>query len=270
MNSLFKIGVAGALALSGSVVAHAGITVGTSSFVTGDVVLYADVFNSSGSLVQSYAGDTGVAVSSVASGILPPTFKDTNLGTLLTAATGNTLVWALEGGGGINSGGSNAGEELISSGTKAAIGIDNLSGNTLAGMVSGLDQAVKNGINPGLGSATSGLFGTSTAAPGLGGSGFNPNALAADATNWFGNTGNIATTGLNTSSSLFLLTSTDQSAGTSALLSTLFNVSLTSSGLTFTALGGTVPLPPAIWLLGSGLLALAAVGRRKAGFPNFA
>ena len=46
--------------------------------------------------------------------------------------------------------------------------------------------------------------------------------------------------------------------------------SLSQSGLTLTGTGsgggggGTVPLPAAVWLLGSGLLGLAGVARRKA------
>jgi hypothetical protein len=42
--------------------------------------------------------------------------------------------------------------------------------------------------------------------------------------------------------------------------------SLTNDTLTFTGNGGTtpVPLPAAVWLLGSGLLGLAGVGRRRA------
>jgi hypothetical protein len=48
---------------------------------------------------------------------------------------------------------------------------------------------------------------------------------------------------------------------TTSLLGT-FN--LTGNTLTYTAAGGpTVPLPAAVWLLGSGLLGLAGVGRRR-------
>lgn len=262
MNSLFKIGVAGALALGGSVAANAAITVGTTSNATGNVVLFADVFNSSGSLVQSYAGDTGIAVTSVGGGTQPSTFTDSNLNTLLSAASGNTLLWALEGGGGIN-----GGTELISSGTSNAIGIVNQSGATLDQMIFGLNADIKN-LNGNLGSATSGLYGSSTAAAGQGGSGFNPSNLGADAANWFGGTGEIATKGLNTQSALYLLTSTTQDSSSSGAQSTLFNVALTSSGLVFSQ-SGSVPLPGAVWLLGSGLLGLAGVARRKAGFASF-
>ena len=40
-------------------------------------------------------------------------------------------------------------------------------------------------------------------------------------------------------------------------------MSLTANGLVYTPATGTVPLPAAVWLLGSGLLGLAGVARRK-------
>ena len=43
----------------------------------------------------------------------------------------------------------------------------------------------------------------------------------------------------------------------------LGNVTLTAAGLVFSTTA-PVPLPAAIWLLGSGLLGLFGIGRRKA------
>jgi hypothetical protein len=55
-------------------------------------------------------------------------------------------------------------------------------------------------------------------------------------------------------------------ASTTAFSLGTLNFSLANDTLTFTGNGGTapVPLPAAVWLLGSGLLGLAGVGRRRA------
>ena len=261
MNSLIKIGVAGALALGGSVAAHASIVVPTSSGSTGDLVLFADVFNGT-TLVTSYVGDTNISVDSVGSGTNPGTFTDSNLNTLLASATaGTTVQWALEGGF------AHSGPQpyMVSSGTATALGKQ--SGQVLTEMAGGLVSEISN-VN-GYISGSSGLF-TSDGNSALGGSGFNPGATAQDVTNWYGYTGNVATTGLGTESGLYLMSAASTAGGALnlATVSDLFNVALTSSGLVFSSLssgGSPVPIPAAVWLLGSGLLGLAGVARRKAG-----
>ncbi len=257
MNNLVKLGVAGALALGGSMAAHATITVPTSSGTTGDVLLWADVFSSSGSLLEAYVGDTGVSVDSIGAGNKPSgTFDDSNLASLLSLATGtNTILWVLEGGDG------HAGPSpyLVSStgGTLAAT-IGNQSGLSLTDWGSGLASEISNSVIPLTGSGTSALSSSDSA---IGGTGFNPFHLGADVTNWYGNAGNVATTGLGTVASFYLATAPNQSGGTAATLTKLFNVTLTASGLTYSSLA--VPIPAALWLLGSGLLGLAGVARRK-------
>jgi hypothetical protein len=85
---------------------------------------------------------------------------------------------------------------------------------------------------------------------------------------YYGVYANQAQLALNQSSSLYAITQqSGQTDGTSFNLGTAM---LTGSGATldlvFTGNGGTtpVPLPAAVWLLGSGLLGLAGVGRRRA------
>jgi hypothetical protein len=135
--------------------------------------------------------------------------------------------------------------------------------NTEASIVnaspSGLNVDV-NSLNLNLGGANStnqGVFGTSTSAGGttlnLYGGGLDMTGLTGvapgTAATLYGVTGNGTGTGATTAFSL----------GTA-----LF--SLANDTLTFTGNGGNtpVPLPAAVWLLGSGLLGLAGVGRRRA------
>jgi hypothetical protein len=149
------------------------------------------------------------------------------------------------------------------------------------------------GSGPTAGSATTGIL--KTALPGviggagwagdvsslatspLDGSGFNATtqgiigtsgSKSLTSTDYYGVYANQAGLLLSQSSSLYAITQqAGQTDGTSFNLGTAM---LTGSGATldlvFTGNGGStpVPLPAAIWLLGSGLLGLAGVGRRRA------
>jgi hypothetical protein len=255
MKNLVKVGVAGALALSGSMAAHAAIAVGTSSnTTTGDVILWANVYNSSGTLVDAYVGDTGVAVANLPAAT---TFTDSNLNTLLAQGVGNTIIWALGGG---NPGGS-TGTPLLVSSTNAATCIrTNMCGSFNNGAElqgSGGAQGTQvNSINSIIGTNTSEL---TTNVSMQGGTGFSPLQSVNDEHNWYAGTNSIAVTGLNVASTLYKLTAAGTAVGNLATYTALESVTLTSAGLVFTA----VPLPAAVWLLGSGLLGLAGVARRK-------
>jgi hypothetical protein len=260
MKNLMKLGVAGGLAF-GAVAAHASIVIPTSSGNTGDVVLFADVFNGN-TLVNAYAGDTGVSVDSIGGGTKPTgTFEDPNLQALLASATaGTTVIWALEGGGG------HAGAPspyMVSSNNAANSAqpkpFGNQTGATLTGWNIGLSSQLSN-IN-GLinGSGTSITIANDSQASGTG---FNPFALGQDVTNWYGYTNSIATSGLGTSSTFYLLTAPSQSGGAAVTTKALFTATLTSAGLSYSNIV-TTPIPPAVWLLGSGLLGFAGVMRRR-------
>jgi hypothetical protein len=259
MNNLSKLGIAGSLAL-GSVAAHAAIAVPTSTNgYLGNVILFADIFNGT-TLVAAYAGDTQATVASVGAGTAPTTaFEDSNLSTFLGQAAGNTVVWAVEGGG-INS---SQNPFLVSSSPKVGQLQNANNGSQLTSMGTALYSQI-NSINSTLGGAGSSLLSTIDNANG--GTGFNPQALAADLSNWGGATANVAQTGLGSTATLYTLTATGQSGTSNSTTTPELTVSLTSNGLVYSALpgGGTVtPLPAAVWLLGSGLLGLAGVGRRK-------
>jgi hypothetical protein len=263
MKNLVKLGVAGALALGGSMAAHATITVPTSSGTTGDVVLWADVFNGS-TLVKAYVGDTGITVDSAGGGTMPTgTFTNTNLNSLLSMVTGtNTIYWVLEGGDG------HAGPSpfLVSSNnpTNAAaqfpFGVQ--SGSTLTNFGTGFAATLTDIVNPLVGTGSSALA-NSDGGSTTNGTGFNPFATAADTANWQGNSHtNVSTEGLGTGATFYVLSAANQQAGTIPTITALYTATLTASGLTFSPLSA-VPLPAALWLLGSGLLGLAGVARRK-------
>jgi hypothetical protein len=260
MKNLTKLGIAGSLAL-GSVAAHASIAVPTSTNgYLGNVVLFADIFNGT-TLVAAYAGDTGATVASVGAGTAPTTaFEDSNLSSFLSKAAGNTVVWAVEGGG-INA---SQNPFLVTSSTSLGQLQNANNGSTLTSMGTALYDQI-NSINSTLGNVGSSLLGTIDNANG--GTGFNPQALAADLSNWGGATANVAQTGLGSKATLYALTAGGQAITSNSTTTAELTVSLTSNGLVYSALGGgggtVTPLPAAVWLLGSGLLGLAGVGRRK-------
>src|SRR5580692_9121751 len=98
MGTIVKLTVGGALAL-GAVSANAAI--GTPSSGSSDAILFAEVLNGS-TVVASYAGDTGVSLSSLIGGTNTTSTVlsgDSNLSALFAAnGAGDTLYWAIEGG----------------------------------------------------------------------------------------------------------------------------------------------------------------------------
>jgi len=133
--------------------------------------------------------------------------------------------------------------------------LNNLQSQIVNATPSGLNGDVTT-LNTNLGAATStnqGVFGTATSAGGtalnLYGGGLDMSGVApGTAVTLYGVTGNGSGSGSTTAFSL----------GTAIF--SLANDTLTFTGNTTSA----VPLPAAVWLLGSGLLGLAGVGRRRA------
>jgi hypothetical protein len=264
MKNLIKLGVAGVLALSGTMAAHAAVVVPTSSN-PGNVLLFADVFNSSGTLVDAYAGDTGIAVTSIGGGTKPSTFTDSNLNTLLGAASGNTVIWAIEGGGGLTG---TTNPYIVASNsntTKPIFGITP-SGATLVNIGTGLTSEAT-GLNGELSTTATSETILNDKPTGQAGTGYNPLGTTNDASNLYGSTNEISTVGLGSTAGVYLLSAAGTGTGQLATQTELFTATLTSAGLSFSALGNgnAVPIPAALWLLGSGLLGLAGVARRKVG-----
>jgi len=265
MNTIVKLSVAGALSM-GYVSAHAAIATPGSSSYTGDALLFAEVLNSSGSVIGSYAGDTGVSISSlvgktVASGT---TYTDSNLATLLSqgtagAAAGDTVEWAVIGGSWTATNPSDDATPGVAQFMLTTSNLPQLSSRTNQNLVS-WSNSITNTIslvNANAGGASN-VYATSSAAGGIW-----------DSTKLTGNIYNLLTAGaatnvngIGTSGALYYVTGN----GVKDVVPVDYEtVTLTSAGLEFTTPSSVsaVPLPPAIWLLGGGLLGLAGISRRK-------
>jgi hypothetical protein len=272
MNTIAKLSVAGVLSL-GYVSAHAAFVSPTSTS-PGDVLLFAEVLNSSGSVIGSYAGDSGVAVTkSLASGTLISASNDANLQQLITLGTTgtNTIEWAVEGGGGTNPNGS-AGQYGVTgnaaflttltspTGLAGTTGVNLNNWHSLGGVQGSTGTVPTINTTLGTNSTATSIFGTATASAGV----WDTTNLNSNVQNWYQNGANTAQTGLTgaTASTLYYVTGGGTN-GSQNLVSSIGSVSLTADGLTFTTGQAAVPLPAAFWLLGGGLLGLVGVGRRK-------
>jgi hypothetical protein len=271
MNPILKTSLAAALTL-GAVSAHAAFTVPSTSN-PGDLILFAEVLNSSGTIVGSYAGDTGVTVLGTQAAIAAKQTASMNDGTgnlasLLALNTGtNTLVWSIQGGGQLSAND----YELADIGAAQFVTTQaNNSTTQLGGRTSGsLDgwNAITNTasqLNTNSHGASS-VFGPAASTAGI----FDTTGVSVNPSNWYLVGGATGVTGTGTAWNLYGVTgATDPNTGASGpvTLSLLGTATLSANGVTFGASGGgtPVPLPAAIWLLGSGLLGLAGVGRRKA------
>jgi len=259
MNKLVSVSAAGALTL-GAVAAHASISAPSSG--SSDAILFAEVVNASGSAVASYAGDTGISISTIVAGLSGSTTvlgSDTNLAKLFAAdAAGDTIDFAVLGGQYTSISGAPGTMKFLST-------VLNNSTTTLSGATTGsltkfalLNSDVST-INSNSGGASS-VEGPNPATAGVW-----------DVTNtgtvayWDG--ASIANyNALGTTENLYYVTGKGTAPPTKVAFTLEGTASLSASGLTLTGTGSTppVPLPPAVWLLGSGLLGLAGVARRKA------
>jgi hypothetical protein len=267
MNTTIKLAVAGALSL-GAIAAHADIALPATDSST--VLVFAEVLTSGGTVLASYAANTGVSVTSAFNGVNATYAGDANLAALFAAdGTGDTLVWAVQGGQytGLNTTGvqkAAGSTNIVSTLTNPSQVASKNTGNLVA-MNTGLTNFVPN-LNTNIdnnGNGTS-VEGASAATAGI----WDLNTTSG-ASAWFGQSLVTPITGTGTVALYSITgggTATTGSATTKIPLLTNGTVTFSAAGVTFATNSSPppVPLPPAVWLLGSGLLGLAGVARRKA------
>jgi hypothetical protein len=295
MNRILKTAVGAALAAASTgAFAMTAVESGSS-----DLVLWVQADNSSGTVLGTYAFDTGLTISSIfgttfTSGAnlvtLPgvsQTFSTIGAGSTETLASflstyntgSNTIQWALEGGFYTTTGAGATNGNTATQGAAEAIFTSTLAGastpNGVTGLTNGsLEQLLNGFANTGasppsgaggvdsLVSLTANASGTTTAATwtntdqakfGIFSNGTSSDAIvgvgpATEAL--YGVTGNNPTSHI----------------GSAILQSYLFGTASLSAAGVLTLVGNatsTVPLPGAVWLLGSGLFGLLGVSRRR-------
>jgi hypothetical protein len=272
MNPILKASLAAAMTL-GAVSAHASFAVPSSSS-PGDLILFAEVLNSNGVVVGSYAGDTGVSVlgtqAAISSGqVASMNDGTTNLASLLALDTGtNTLKWSIQGGGQLSGSDAELGDvgaaQFVTTQTNNNTAQLSIRPTGVLDTWANITKTAQS-LNTNSGGASS-VFGTATASAGI----FDTTTVNTNPATWYLAGGGTAVTGLG-SSNAWNLYGVTGSGNSTVELSILGTASLSASGVTFAPTATTtVPLPAAIWLLGSGLLGLAGVGRRKAVVPTAA
>jgi hypothetical protein len=289
MNTIVKIGVASALAF-GYASAHAAISQPATG--SSDLILFAEIINSTtGSVVSSYARDTGISIDSVfPSGSLNPSgtavplstgftnislpsginvAADANMTAFLAQdTTGNVLEWSVQAGEYANGDGSTTNLKVTGNGkflTTSQQPVTVITGKNVGNLAkwANIDGTVTS-LNTNITSGSS-VLGTSAAAAGI----WDPQAGNTNVAGWFGGNGPLTYPGLLTdqrgaTQALYGVTGNGGSATTKIQVYSLGNFTLTADGALTTPTVSSVPIPAALWLFGSGLLGLAGVGRRKA------
>ena len=268
MNTTIKLAVASALSL-GAVAAHADIAANSTGSST--MIGFAEVINSSGATVASFAVNLGVSVSAAYAGTNTAALGNgANLSALFLAdAAGDTIVWGVEGGQYTGANNQNtqktAGDTMnvstavnptqITTKSSPALVSQN---NTLAAAITLLNSNIDTNGN---GTSVEGASASTAGVWDINGG----NQIY----NWQGNgpSSNITYGGSGTQTVALYDMTGNGSLTTKLTEVTNGNVSFSAAGFQFSTASSTpppVPLPPAVWLLGSGLLGLAGVARRKA------
>jgi|SRR5271165_1419827 len=285
MNIALKKAVTAALTAGAALASVGAHALGTVSSGSSDLVLWIDDHNNTAGTDRFYALDTGFSLNTLLptgslvsnavlnttiSGVTATIAASPTLQTFLGGdGASDTVTWAVEGGQFFNSLGTGATSTATKGAGKAKVVFSSVLGTTgpsavIAPLQLGSMDTYLNGMNnlTGGNSALSGILGASgtetTAATWSSGDqakfGVLGNATLADTQS----PSATPTTGVL---QLFGLTG---NGNTSTLQSyELGTVSFTTNGtLTLTA-NAPVPLPAAVWLLGSGLLGLFGVSRRR-------
>jgi hypothetical protein len=200
--------------------------------------------------VNTITGDTGFSYN---------LSTDSNLTSFLTAASSDTLNWGIIGGTFAGTGASGRPIGAARFTVTDLLSSDVLNVSQGASITGGIPNGLATDINllntnlAGGNSTGQGVFGTTTSSGGT-----TLNSL-------YGSQINVAGVAPGSSVTLYGVTGNGTKVGTGFAYS-LGNASFNLTGdiLSFTGNGSAVPLPAAAWLFGSGLLALAGIGRRRA------
>jgi hypothetical protein len=207
--------------------------------------------NGTTGVVNTYTGSSSFSIDVGA---------DSNLGTFISGSSASSLQWGITAGSSFGTGpGSSI---IIATGTGASADSDSYSiaksslpaaiGTAgLAGDVANL--VLQNTDGSGANATLNGIIGT-------------PSSKSGTNITYYGYFPNQSGASLTTSQTLYAITG--QTGQPNAASFSLGTAALSGTGagleLSFTKNGGsTVPLPAAVWLLGSGLLGLAGVARRR-------
>jgi hypothetical protein len=265
MNTIVKLGVASAMAF-GAVAAHASISLPSSG--SSDLLLFAEVVNGS-SVIASYGGDTGVAMPAWNGTLTTQTTNtsDAALSALFAAdntVAGDSIIYAVMGGyetklasnGNFKTSGV---ANFATTGTLAAVQNTNTTNLVAWDSLKGTIGTLNTNINT-YNTAHS-ISGNSAEAASAANAGIWDQGNTGGVIGWFGNGPLTALTQGSGAQTLYGVTGVGTTT-TPVGYSSLGTVNLTAGGLQIVGTSA-VPLPAAVWLLGSGLIGLAGIGRRK-------
>ncbi len=268
MKNALRFALAGT-ALLGYAVAHGQAAAPS----TGDSDLW--VFVTDPSTDETFAEATDISIDSLAPSTLtgavggssPTTIgpvADAALGSWIAAQGSNTLYWGVQGAN-VNSGAASkpekaGNEDVVQANTGPASNTTGIEFGQFTNIIAGMnaDDAY---MSPSLTSANdySAVFNLANGSTVGNAWGVGPVATAGSVNLY--NQGNNGEIDMGQTATLYFVTGDSSPTATQSYI--LATLELTSGGTLESVSSSPVPLPAALWLLGSGLLGLAGVGRRR-------
>jgi hypothetical protein len=215
-----------------------------------------DSILTNGNVATTPAGDIGYSLPTV------NLSSDSAFTSLISGATG-TIIWGVMGADSVGSNLVSAPRRLVL--TSGGVVSNAPSNTTISGTTADIESYF-NSVNGNIPGATAGDLASVAGTGNTGGMFGNAGTAGAAATGGF--TSGIGLSGsLGNTLNFYMFTSSNTSGlasaggGNAGKAFTLASLTLTSAGLSSVS---SVPLPAGVWLLGSGLLGMFGVGRRRA------